>query len=58
MFLDAPAALFATDGVSPDLLRAGEPRLRSTSRDTVARQPVAAVRRRVAFTRLLRPVSS
>ncbi len=37
MFLEAPAALFAMDGVSPDLLRAGEPRLRSTSRDIVAR---------------------
>jgi hypothetical protein len=58
VFLDAPAALFASDGVSPDVVRAGEPRVRRSKRlDTVVRQPVA-VRRRAAVHRLLHPVSS
>lgn len=46
MFRDVPA-LFATDGVSVDLVRAGEPRLRGGRRSTggpVAKQAASAAR--------------
>ena len=57
MFLDVPAALFVSDGVSADLVRAGEPRVRRSTRPAAVVQPVA-VRRRAAFGRLIVPTSS
>jgi hypothetical protein len=50
--------LLAADGISPDLVRAGEPRLRrSTSRATTATEPVRSTSRAPRLRRALRVVT-
>jgi hypothetical protein len=50
--------LLAADGVSPDLVRAGEPRLRRyTARDTTSPEPVRAASRAPLLRRALRVVT-
>jgi hypothetical protein len=59
VFRDAPG-LFAAEGVSPDLVRAGEPRLRSYGvRDTAAApERVRATSRAPRLRRVLRAATS
>lgn len=58
MFRDA-SALFAAEGVSPDLVRAGEPRLRSFAvRDTATPEPARATSRAPRLRRALRIATS
>jgi hypothetical protein len=57
LFRDAPG-LFTTDGVPADLVRAGEPRLRTyAGRDSQALQKAPASRRVPLLRRMLRPVT-
>lgn len=59
MFRDMPAMLFAHDGVSPDFVRAGEPRLIRSRRSDAALPVSAPARRRAAGLRRLRaPITS
>ena len=59
VFRDVPAALFAHDGVSPDLVRAGEPRLVRSRRSDAALPVSAPARRRASgLRRLLAPITS
>ena len=57
MFRDVPGVLFVQDGVSPDLIRAGEPRLRN-HRDQDAAEVREPVRRPSLLRKLARPVTS
>lgn len=59
VFFDAQSPLFARDGVSPELVRAGEPRLVvHRHEDDRALATAPATRREPLFRRLLRPVAS
>lgn len=58
MFRDAPG-LFTADGVSADLVRAGEPRLRTYAvRDTAAPERARATSRAPRLRRVLRAATS
>jgi hypothetical protein len=58
VFRDAPG-LFAAEGVAPDLVRGGEPRLRTFAvRDTAAAQRTRATSRAPRLRRVLRVVAT
>jgi hypothetical protein len=58
VFRDVPG-LFAADGVSPDLVQAGEPRLRTYAvRDTAASERARATSRAPRLRRVLRSATS
>lgn len=56
MFRDVPGLLFAQDGVSPDFVRAGEPRLKADDRqDDAAPTRASSPVREPLLSRAFRP---